>query len=45
MGKERAWGVGLAQGVRKNIEITGSRATGEKECVSPRVNESSVGST
>lgn len=33
------------KGSGKNIGLTGSRAMGKKECVSPRVNESAVGST
>lgn len=45
MGRERAWGVWLYQGVRKNIEMTGSRVTGGKEYVVPHINELAVGST
>lgn len=45
MGRESIWGVELAQRVRKKPGMTGSRATGKEECVSPRVNESAVGGT
>lgn len=37
--------LGYIRGVRKNIEMTGSRVTGGKEYVVPHINELADGST
>lgn len=37
--------LGSIRGVRKNIEMTGRRVTGGKECVVPHINELAVVST
>lgn len=36
--------LGYIKGVRKNIEMTGSRVTGGVECVVPHINQLAVGS-